>query len=222
MRRRGLTLIELLVVLAIVAILAALLFPVFVKAKRASQQSVCIQNLKQIGGAFALYMQDYDDIWPLGIDPADKFTPEIWDHEPQFRAKIPYLPLMHELLEPYLPTMAVWKCPADHGQDIDDVAFVRLPASPSSYATYGTSYYYRTELTVRSLQGTSLRDPASINVYFDGSGAWHTSEDILRHTDDLDTILKKLRKYRYNVLFADLHVKNLNRDQYQAAWDAEL
>lgn len=58
------TLIELLVVVAIVAVLAAILFPVFASAREKARQTVCASNLRQIGTAFALYQSDYDDRFP--------------------------------------------------------------------------------------------------------------------------------------------------------------
>jgi len=59
--RSGFTLIELLVVIAIIAILAAILFPVFAKAREKARQSSCTSNLNQIGKAFMMYAQDYDE-----------------------------------------------------------------------------------------------------------------------------------------------------------------
>src|ERR1700689_3865525 len=58
---KGFTLIELLVVLAIISILAALLFPVFASAREKARQISCASNLKQLGLAFLQYTQDNDE-----------------------------------------------------------------------------------------------------------------------------------------------------------------
>jgi prepilin-type N-terminal cleavage/methylation domain-containing protein/prepilin-type processing-associated H-X9-DG protein len=63
--RRAFTLIELLVVIAIIAILAAILFPVFSQAREKARAASCISNLKQIGAAVMLYVQDNDETFPI-------------------------------------------------------------------------------------------------------------------------------------------------------------
>lgn len=61
------TLIELLVVIAIIALLAAILFPVFAQAREKARQTSCLSNLKQTGTATLMYVQDYDETFPLSI-----------------------------------------------------------------------------------------------------------------------------------------------------------
>lgn len=63
---RGFTLIELLVVIAIISILAAILFPVFAQAREKARSISCLSNQKQIGLGLAMYVQDYDEVFPMG------------------------------------------------------------------------------------------------------------------------------------------------------------
>src|SRR5712671_3091395 len=74
-RRRGFTLIELLVVIAIIAILAAILFPVFAAARERARLTACLSNMRQLGSALTMYVQDYDETYPyirFHGDTADK------------------------------------------------------------------------------------------------------------------------------------------------------
>ncbi len=53
-------------VIAIIAILAAILFPVFAQAKEAAKKTQSLSNAKQMGTSFSIYTSDYDDVYPLG------------------------------------------------------------------------------------------------------------------------------------------------------------
>ena len=61
-RPAAFTLVEILVVLSILAILAAILLPVFARSRHLARRTACTSNLKQLGLATHLYRQDYDEI----------------------------------------------------------------------------------------------------------------------------------------------------------------
>ena len=77
--RKGFTLIELLVVIAIIAILAAILFPVFAKAREKARQTACLSNMKQLMLGALMYVQDYDETFPMdcGANPTMGFPDQI-------------------------------------------------------------------------------------------------------------------------------------------------
>jgi prepilin-type N-terminal cleavage/methylation domain-containing protein/prepilin-type processing-associated H-X9-DG protein len=111
--RNGFTLIELLVVIAIIAILAAILFPVFAGAREKARQTACLSNMRQLGTATNMYLQDYDETYPAaGLDNPN-WGPGPWGEGrrslPNYRSQSRWLP---QLL-PYVHNLQVFVCPSD-------------------------------------------------------------------------------------------------------------
>jgi prepilin-type N-terminal cleavage/methylation domain-containing protein/prepilin-type processing-associated H-X9-DG protein len=97
----GFTLIELLIVIAIIALLAAILFPVFARARENARRASCMSNLKQIGLASAQYTQDYDGrIVPPRIDGKNPVN-----HTGE--------PTWADRLFPYVKNTQIYLCPSD-------------------------------------------------------------------------------------------------------------
>jgi len=87
----------LLVVLAFIGILAAILFPLFARAREKARQAACLSNVKQIGLAALMYIQDYDE----------RFF---------YYVMYPCTPTSHwpEKLQPYTKNTGIFVCPS-HG-----------------------------------------------------------------------------------------------------------
>lgn len=111
-RSRGFTLIELLVVIAIIAILAAILFPVFSAARESARQTACSSNLRQIGMAFGMYVQDYDERLPDRRDLKVALGYHPWNTWP---ASDPRGGWAGVVLNPYVKNDGIWSCPSVAG-----------------------------------------------------------------------------------------------------------
>jgi prepilin-type N-terminal cleavage/methylation domain-containing protein/prepilin-type processing-associated H-X9-DG protein len=118
--RAGFTLIEVLVVMAIISVLAAILFPVFSRARGKAVQTTCLANLQQIGLAFAMYASDYDHILP-GYDnrshPTFDTSPlgMVYDNVGEganVSDSVPSTPALGTLW-PYIQNEQILVCPAD-------------------------------------------------------------------------------------------------------------
>jgi prepilin-type N-terminal cleavage/methylation domain-containing protein/prepilin-type processing-associated H-X9-DG protein len=100
--RRGFTLVEMLVVIAIIAILAGILFPVFSRARAKARQTNCASNMQQVGTAIAMYAHDNAELlpaWAFGNIANNDNGPAqggyTWDY----------------VIQPYLKSTAVLHCP---------------------------------------------------------------------------------------------------------------
>lgn len=128
-KQSGFTLIELLVVIAIIAILAAILFPVFANAKRAAQQSMCANNLKQISMGFLAYSSDNNTRFPIY-----NYAP--WNETTWWPATV----------KPYIKNAIVLVCPS-----------APKPADGTKHwCNYGLNFWYLNKTTNDITTGLSM------------------------------------------------------------------
>lgn len=191
---RGFTLIELLVVIGIIAILAAILFPVFARAREAARRTSCLSNTKQFGVAIMQYVQDYDEMFPPRFPDPNGATPA-------FPCKPCRTIDWRDYPRPYTKSEAMFRCPSDTGIPSFFAADPTLGGPvyrDPSQGGYGSSYCLNTVMTrVGSL--AAFPQPADTYV-----GAeifpWHSG-------DALNYAKGKTGNPARNAYFMDGHAK---------------
>jgi len=133
----GFTLNELLVVNAIIAILAAILFPVFAQAREKARAISCLSNTKEVGLAILQYVQDYDENVPSGVYLSNYLPGLAWAGQTY----------------PYMKNAQVYKCPDD--------STAPQPATATTYAKYPSSYAFNYNLPRYASALASQVAPAS-------------------------------------------------------------
>ncbi|MDW8026711.1 MAG: DUF1559 domain-containing protein, partial [Armatimonadota bacterium] len=109
---------------AIIAVLAAILFPVFSAAREKARATACLSNSRQIGTALAIYVQDWDEGFPL-TEP----------HE-YAGGHAPVGPGWLKSCQPYVRTTLLYRCPSDASPLWDDGDPTTRPTS------YGLNGYF--------------------------------------------------------------------------------
>lgn len=173
-RSRAFTLIELLVVIAIIAILAAILFPVFAQAKESAKSTADLSNVKQLGTATAIYLADYDDLYPLshGRGPTgihgynfNKYVPSDWTSTPTPPERKAYSEAFYmNTIQPYAKNYEMLGGP---GLKTDEYA-PTLPIAAGK-AKKRTTYGYNGLLN--SYSATAVNSPANLPLLTGLNGA---------------------------------------------------
>jgi prepilin-type N-terminal cleavage/methylation domain-containing protein/prepilin-type processing-associated H-X9-DG protein len=167
------TLIELLVVIAIIAILAAILFPVFAQARAKARQTACLSNLKQIGLATMMYLQDYDEAFmPFQYSTPTAFY--FW-HGGYDNATASYKRELSPLY-PYMKNAQIQDC-------LDGKSLLPPAAAYALYPAYAVNQRLSQSIG-SSVPSTSLQEVASTIMLVDG-GARRASDNALLKTDQI-------------------------------------
>jgi len=199
--RQGFTLIELLVVIAIIAILTGILYPVFSQAKAKARQTACQSNMKQLGNAMQLYVQDYDESFPpVYLDPKSRVIPDsTLVDSPQWKGLS-----WTERIYPYVKNEAVFKCPSDVAPA------QRLPVNARFLNSYAYNPLFGTApdpLTPDRLTSGAL-SMAQLNNVSDVAMIWDTPVNPAQvgGPQSMNNLSRTIRDRRYAV--NDLYVTN--------------
>lgn len=150
-RKQAFTLIEMLVVTAIIALLAAILFPVFARARESARRASCQSNLRQIGLGALQYVQDYDEVLPSPVYGTTRKNSEDY-----YR--------WQDAIYPYVKSTQIYRCPSEGGKTGN--------MSYSYQTSIGASGYKRNgSYAINSLYRNSAIAPVS---YLDLNGTQTT------------------------------------------------
>jgi len=218
---RGFTLIELLVVVAIISILAAILFPVFARARENARRTSCLNNLKQIGLGIMQYTQDYDEKFPFACtgQPAcnvvqtDPAMPGYAFTEINSSNVANQWVTWQDLTYPYVKSTQIFRCPSAIQQPSSGPPPQLNYGYSSAFSGYYTSSFYsgRTDYIPPSL--ADVTRPAEVFMILDYQSDYahyarpRDARDWSRNSDP--TIQKRVVRHLdgTNVIYADGHAK---------------
>ena len=210
MNRSGFTLIEILVVIGIIALLAAILFPVLSRARENARRTTCLSNLQQLGLAFQQYTADYGRRYPGagqyqrwgngghwiagpdGINVSSN-SEKLADDNSPYTATGKSADLQDGALYRYVRSEAVYRCPSAENGDEKKLT-------------------YSMNCAIAGMNDVRLRTPSEIVLLVDephnNDGFFYTETN-----NSTDTITD-IHNGAGNILFTDGHVKSYTQGQY--------
>lgn len=233
------TLIELLVVIAVIAVLVAVLLPGLASARIQGQQTVCANNLRQLGLAMHMYLDDHDGTFP----PTSHGNPDLtsaWVYT----------------LAPYLEDSQLVADPLEPGRTVRQIGRVRIcprdPKAQERFEAGGTSYITNDYVTVPKMgpfggiiesetfnTRRKLDYPHRVYLVFVGAARWgvQATNDHTHARDNWNTwddVVWDIAPARFggdettglggssNYLFADMSLERAQASDMRALIDAGI
>lgn len=173
--RDAFTLIELLVVIAIISILAAMLLPALASAKERARQTQCRNNLKQLELGIAMYLTDFNDVYPscasrntYGFQPDDWIYWRTGAATPNVAGVLQTLDRSPLIVELGTRTSTnIFRCPADKN-DRDRIAVVGGGSANNSGSPI---FWYSYSMNGQGLDANNLNQGLTSVMENVGSGA---------------------------------------------------
>lgn len=168
-RFKGFTLIELLVVISIIALLAAILFPVFGRARENARRSSCASNMKQLGLGAQQYEQDNDGRLPIQEVTTILGFSRYWSTTAEINA--------HQGIYPYVKSKQIYLCPSS-----------KPTTSTNDRTKPQTNYVWNGVLIrYRSRAAASIPDVSNIILMQELNESWDASAMRPVQNSDTDT-----------------------------------
>jgi prepilin-type N-terminal cleavage/methylation domain-containing protein/prepilin-type processing-associated H-X9-DG protein len=226
LQRAGFTLVELLVVMAIIAIIAALLLPALGQAREKARVIQCLNNLRQVGLGFQLYLSDHAWTFPtsaphsgLGPQPEDWVWWQIENgvmRDPKQGSVIPFI-------GNYNPRLL--RCPSDRDAESRESLWRANPGAEQYLYSYSlnahsdrgmASFISRDRSVILKNKLTSILNPATKIMLAEEKGGTEDGPGVAV-IDDGRWVppgypLTSRHRKRANATFADLHVESVPFD----------
>ena len=143
-RRPGFTLIELLVVIAIIAVLAAILLPLFLGARARTNTAACLSNLGQLGRAMRMYADDWNGFIP-------RCTSGQGNYAGVYNGTATGCVIRRGSLYRYVKNCSVFLCPSDR-----NVPAIQLPGTVEQQRNFPLSYTMNVKVELRNLDTMAM------------------------------------------------------------------
>lgn len=184
---RAFTLIELLVVIAVVGLLMALLLPGIRTSRDSAKEVLCINNLRQLGVAANLYLDEHNGVIPTLADLSGNGDGKS-----------------------YIDDKRVLICSSDKRNPDGTTVFSYEVWGPTKWYKSGSTYTEKPMQTNKSEQALFVETEKAITPGVESTYPW------IRDSENKDIVFRHRQGDRIIILFCDNHALSIGKNQTAA------